>query len=129
MSKFFINRPIFAWVIAIILMVAGALAIRSLPIAQYPDIAPTAIALPARPASGYAEQNIATRPTAKQRITSMFDLPDTDLSQKSRLSSVLTQDRQVGRFGGFQGLPRVGRQGDGYQKLIAVIVAVCSYRL
>src|SRR6266702_4520407 len=39
MSKFFINRPIFAWVIAIILMVAGALAIRSLPIAQYPAIA------------------------------------------------------------------------------------------
>ena len=45
MSKFFINRPIFAWVIAIILMVAGALAIRSLPIAQYPAIAPTAIAI------------------------------------------------------------------------------------
>ena len=43
--------------------------------------------------------------------------------------SVLTQDRQVGRFGGFQGLPRVGRQGDGYQKLIAVIVAVGGYRL
>src|ERR1700704_4940390 len=47
----------------------------------------------------------------------------------SRLSSVLNQDRQVGRFGGFQGLPRVGSQGDGYQKLIAVIVAVCGYRL
>ena len=45
MSKFFINRPIFAWVIAIILMVAGVLAIRSLPIAQYPAIAPPAIAI------------------------------------------------------------------------------------
>jgi len=43
MSKFFINRPIFAWVIAIVLMVAGALAIRSLPIAQYPAIAPPSI--------------------------------------------------------------------------------------
>ena len=45
MSKFFINRPIFAWVIAIVLMVAGALAIRSLPIAQYPAIAPPSIAI------------------------------------------------------------------------------------
>ena len=43
MSKFFIDRPIFAWVIAIVLMVAGALAIRSLPIAQYPAIAPPSI--------------------------------------------------------------------------------------
>jgi len=45
MANFFINRPIFAWVIAIILMLAGALAIRSLPIAQYPSIAPPAIAI------------------------------------------------------------------------------------
>jgi hydrophobe/amphiphile efflux-1 (HAE1) family protein len=45
MSKFFIDRPIFAWVLAIILMLAGALAIRSLPIAQYPSIAPPAIAI------------------------------------------------------------------------------------
>ncbi len=45
MSKFFIDRPIFAWVIAIILMMAGALAIRVLPIAQYPSIAPPAVAI------------------------------------------------------------------------------------
>jgi multidrug efflux pump len=44
-SKFFIDRPIFAWVIAIILMLAGVLAIRSLPIAQYPSIAPPAVAI------------------------------------------------------------------------------------
>ncbi len=40
MSRFFIDRPIFAWVIAIVIMLAGALAITQLPIAQYPDIAP-----------------------------------------------------------------------------------------
>src|SRR5258705_9701084 len=45
MSKFFINRPIFAWVIAIVLMVAGALAIRSLPLAQFPGIPPPSIAI------------------------------------------------------------------------------------
>jgi hydrophobe/amphiphile efflux-1 (HAE1) family protein len=39
LSRFFIDRPIFAWVIAIVIMLAGALAIRTLPIAQYPDIA------------------------------------------------------------------------------------------
>ncbi|MCC2978126.1 multidrug efflux RND transporter permease subunit [Sphingomonas sp. PL-96] len=40
MSKIFIDRPIFAWVIAIIIMLAGVGAIFSLPIAQYPDVAP-----------------------------------------------------------------------------------------
>ncbi|EPF15425.1 MULTISPECIES: multidrug efflux RND transporter permease subunit AcrB [Cedecea] len=47
MSKFFIDRPIFAWVIAIIIMLAGALAIMKLPIAQYPTIAPPAIQISA----------------------------------------------------------------------------------
>ncbi len=47
MARFFIDRPIFAWVIAIIIMVAGGLAIRSLPIAQYPSIAPPAVAVTA----------------------------------------------------------------------------------
>ena len=39
LSRFFIDRPIFAWVIAIVIMLAGILAIRTLPIAQYPSIA------------------------------------------------------------------------------------------
>ncbi|WP_066682100.1 efflux RND transporter permease subunit [Caulobacter sp. CCH9-E1] len=39
LSRFFIDRPIFAWVIAIVIMLAGALAIRTLPVAQYPEIA------------------------------------------------------------------------------------------
>ena len=43
MSRFFIDRPIFAWVIAIAIMLAGILAIPNLPIAQYPDIAPPTI--------------------------------------------------------------------------------------
>jgi multidrug efflux pump len=45
MSHFFINRPIFAWVIAIIIMLAGALAIKTLPVSQYPAIAPPEIAI------------------------------------------------------------------------------------
>ncbi len=45
LSKFFLDRPVFAWVIAIILMVAGGLAIYNLPISQYPPIAPPSIAI------------------------------------------------------------------------------------
>jgi multidrug efflux pump len=44
-SRFFIDRPIFAWVLAIILMMTGSLAIKTLPVAQYPAIAPPAVAL------------------------------------------------------------------------------------
>src|SRR4029078_3741840 len=43
MSKIFIDRPIFAWVIAIIIMLMGIGAITALPVAQYPDVAPTQI--------------------------------------------------------------------------------------
>jgi multidrug efflux pump len=47
MAKFFIDRPIFAWVIAIILMLAGLASIFTLPIAQYPTIAPPAVQISA----------------------------------------------------------------------------------
>ncbi|MEI8055353.1 MAG: efflux RND transporter permease subunit [bacterium] len=45
MVNFFINRPIFAWVIAIVIMLAGALSIMTLPVAQYPAIAPPTITI------------------------------------------------------------------------------------
>jgi len=47
MARFFIDRPIFAWVLAIVVMLAGTLSILTLPIAQYPSIAPPAIAITA----------------------------------------------------------------------------------
>ncbi|EBV3064747.1 hydrophobe/amphiphile efflux-1 family RND transporter [Salmonella enterica subsp. enterica serovar Veneziana] len=47
MANFFIRRPIFAWILAIILMMAGALAIMQLPVAQYPTIAPPAVSISA----------------------------------------------------------------------------------
>jgi len=43
LSNFFLDRPVFAWVIALILMLSGALAIYNLPISQYPPIAPPSI--------------------------------------------------------------------------------------
>ena len=45
MARFFIDRPIFAWVIAIVIMLAGALSISTLPVSQYPTIAPPAIVI------------------------------------------------------------------------------------
>ncbi len=45
MSAFFLDRPVFAWVIAIAMMLGGALAIYNLPIAQYPNIAPPSISI------------------------------------------------------------------------------------
>ncbi|WP_428484459.1 efflux RND transporter permease subunit [Rhodopila sp.] len=45
MSRFFIDRPVFAWVLAIVLMLAGAVAVVTLPIAQYPSIAPPAVSI------------------------------------------------------------------------------------
>lgn len=47
MAEFFINRPVFAWVLAIITMLAGAWGLTTLPISQYPDIAPTTIRITA----------------------------------------------------------------------------------
>jgi multidrug efflux pump len=55
MSRIFIERPIFAWVIAIIIVLAGIGAIVSLPIAQYPDVAPTQISIRANYPGASAE--------------------------------------------------------------------------
>jgi multidrug efflux pump len=44
LPKFFIDRPVFAWVIALVILLAGMLALRSLPVSQYPAVAPPSIA-------------------------------------------------------------------------------------
>ena len=46
-SKFFIDRPVFASVVAIVILFAGLVAMRALPIAQYPQIVPPEIVVPA----------------------------------------------------------------------------------
>ena len=45
MARFFIDRPVFAWVISLLIMLVGILSIRALPVAQYPDIAPPVVNL------------------------------------------------------------------------------------
>ena len=45
MARFFIDRPIFAWVIAIVIMLAGGISITRLPISRYPTIAPPTVTI------------------------------------------------------------------------------------
>ena len=45
MARFFIDRPVFAWVIAIIVMLAGVMALKILPIEQYPSVAPPTVSI------------------------------------------------------------------------------------
>lgn len=55
MAHFFINRPIFAWVIAIVIMLGGGMALNTLPIEQYPDIAPPQVSISATYTGASAE--------------------------------------------------------------------------
>ncbi len=66
MPQFFINRPIFAWVISILIMVLGVLAITQLPVAQYPSVAPPSISVTANYAGASAE-------TMQETVTSIIE--------------------------------------------------------
>ncbi|MCI5850623.1 MAG: efflux RND transporter permease subunit, partial [Sutterellaceae bacterium] len=70
MSRFFIDRPIFAWVIAIILMLAGTLSIFTMPVAQYPTIAPPQVSIVANYPGASAEtlQNTVTQVIEQQMV-------------------------------------------------------------
>jgi len=75
LSRFFLDRPVFAWVIAIIFMVLGGLAIYRLPISQYPPIAPPSIAIDAFYAGASAEtvENSVTQ-IIEQKMTGFEDM-------------------------------------------------------
>src|SRR3954469_11500967 len=70
MSRIFIDRPIFAWVIAIIIMLMGIGAITSLPVAQYPDVAPTQINIRASyPGASAATLESSVTQVLEQQLT------------------------------------------------------------
>ena len=75
MARFFIDRPIFAWVIAIVIMLAGALSIQQLPVSQYPSIAPPAIVINAKypGASAKAVEDSVTQ-IIEQKLTGLDGL-------------------------------------------------------
>ena len=75
LSKFFLDRPVFAWVIAIIIMSVGILAIYNLPISQYPQMAPPTIAISASYPGASAEtvENSVTQ-VIEQKMTGLDNL-------------------------------------------------------
>ncbi len=75
MVNFFIDRPIFAWVVAIIIMLAGVLAIRALPVSQYPPVAPPSITVAAYypGASAKTVENTVTQ-IIEQKMTGLDSL-------------------------------------------------------
>ncbi|QGZ56869.1 efflux RND transporter permease subunit [Paraburkholderia acidiphila] len=75
MSEFFIRRPVFAWVIAIVVMLGGLLALNTLPVAQYPEIAPTTVSIRATYAGADAQtiENSVTR-VIEQGMTGLDNL-------------------------------------------------------
>jgi multidrug efflux pump len=66
MPKFFIDRPIFAWVLSLLIILAGILAVTHLPVAQYPSVAPPSIAINANYAGASAE-------TVQDTVTSVIE--------------------------------------------------------
>jgi multidrug efflux pump len=66
MARFFIDRPVFAWVVSILIMVLGGLAIMKLPVAQYPSVAPPSISVAANYAGASAE-------TLQETVTSVIE--------------------------------------------------------
>jgi hydrophobe/amphiphile efflux-1 (HAE1) family protein len=91
MSHFFIQRPIFAWVLAIGIMLAGGLAITTLPIAQYPEIAPPTVRISASYLGASAEtvENSVTR-VIEQNMTGLDNLDYMSASSTSSGASTIT---------------------------------------
>ncbi len=87
MSRFFIDRPIFAWVVAIIIMLAGAVAITQLPISRYPNIAPPSVAINASYPGASAQ-------TVEDAVTQIIEQNMTGLDGLLYMSS--TSDNQGG---------------------------------
>ncbi|WP_160012575.1 efflux RND transporter permease subunit [Rhizobium sp. 18055] len=74
-SRFFVHHPIFAWVIAIVIMMLGAGAIRTLPVAQYPDIAPPSVTITANYPGASAETlETAVTQVIEQQLTGIDNL-------------------------------------------------------
>jgi HAE1 family hydrophobic/amphiphilic exporter-1 len=80
LSKFFLDRPVFAWVIAIIIMVLGGLAIYTLPVAQYPQLAPPSIRISCLYTGASAE-------TVENSVTQIIEQQMTGLDKMLYMSS------------------------------------------
>src|ERR1700761_6837490 len=74
-SRFFIDRPVFAWVLAIVIMMAGAISAFTLPVAQYPTIAPPAVVVNASyPGADAATLQNSVTQIIEQQLTGLDNL-------------------------------------------------------
>ena len=71
MAQYFINRPVFAWVIALVIMLAGILAIQELPVSQYPSVAPPTVTIQAT-YPGASAKTVEVAPDVDPVMTSPF---------------------------------------------------------
>jgi len=88
MSRFFIDRPIFAWVIAIVIMLAGGLAIMTLSISQYPQIAPTTVRITANYTGADAS-------TVENSVTKVIEQGMTGIDNLDYMTSTSTSTGQT----------------------------------
>ncbi|MDI4656399.1 efflux RND transporter permease subunit [Xanthobacter autotrophicus] len=88
MSRFFVDRPVFAWVIAILIMLGGLLALRSLPIAQYPQIAPTTVRITASYPGADAQ-------TVENSVTKVIEQGMTGIDNLDYMTSTSTSTGEV----------------------------------
>ncbi|MDK4715045.1 efflux RND transporter permease subunit, partial [Rhizobium sp. CNPSo 4039] len=88
MSRFFIDRPIFAWVIAIVIMLAGTLSIFTLSISQYPQIAPTTVSISAT----YSGADAAT---VENSVTKVIEQGMTGIDNLDYMTSTSTSTGQA----------------------------------
>ncbi|SDA20274.1 efflux RND transporter permease subunit [Sphingomonas sp. NFR15] len=96
-SRIFIDRPIFAWVIAIIIMLAGVGAIYTLPIEQYPDVAPPTVNIRATyPGASSATLENSVTQVIEQQLTGLDGLLYFQSSSSSRGSVTITATFQKG---------------------------------
>lgn len=97
MANFFIDRPVFAWVISIIVMLAGFMSLRSLPVSQYPDIAPTTISVNAvyPGASAKAVEDSVTQ-VIEQQMTGLDGLDYITASSSSSGQATITLTFETG---------------------------------
>ena len=84
MASFFIHRPVFAWVLAIVAMLVGAFSVISLPISQYPDIAPTTVRISATYTGASAE-------TVENSVTTIIEDGLTGLDGLTYMTSSSTE--------------------------------------
>ncbi|MEG3168211.1 efflux RND transporter permease subunit [Sphingomonas sp. LB3N6] len=90
-SRFFVERPIFAWVITIVIMLGGVAGLRSLPIAQYPDVAPPTISISATYPGASAETlETSVTQVIEQQLTGIDGLQYFQSSSDSSGSASIT---------------------------------------